>query len=105
MHKSVLLGWVAREPEIEFSEKRQEPVCKIGLGLSQGKGKDSKFVNVVFFGDAAEKWGDLLHKGYNIVVGGTEVFDAYLKDGEARPSITIYGEWVQILPRFERRDA
>lgn len=105
MHKSMLIGWVSRDPEFDFDDRRQEPFLKFGLGLNQGKDKPPKFVTVQAYGDLAERFGEILHKGYNVVVGGNESFSAYLKNGEAVPSITIFADYITTLPSFKRRDS
>lgn len=86
MNKVILMGRLARDPEIRYTDQ-QLAIGRYSLAVprrvQQGQEPAADFVNVVSFGKAAEFAEKYLHKGTKVLVTGRLQTGSYTnKDGQ-----------------------
>ena len=76
MNKVMLLGRMARDPEVRFTQSAEPmAVCRFAIAVDRPVRRDSNernvdFINCVCFGRRAETIGQYFHKGNRIAVAG-----------------------------------
>lgn len=86
MNKVILMGRLARDPEIRYTDQ-QLAIGRYSLAVprrvQQGQEPATDFVNVVSFGKAAEFAEKYLHKGTKVLITGRMQTGSYTnKDGQ-----------------------
>ena len=76
MNKVILLGRMARDPEVRFTQSAEPmAVCRFAIAVDRPVRRDSgernvDFINCVCFGRRGENIGQFFHKGNRIAVTG-----------------------------------
>lgn len=76
MNKVILLGRMARDPEVRFTQSAEPmAVCRFAIAVDRPVRRDSNernvdFINCVCFGRRGENIGQFFHKGNRIAVTG-----------------------------------
>lgn len=109
LNKILIAGNCTRDPEVRYMQSGTA-MARIGLASSRyyrdpkdpsGEWKeDTCFVNVVVWGQLAERMGDQLKKGTAILVEGRLQSRSWeTDDGQKRSTIEINADRVQVLER------
>ena len=109
LNKILIAGNCTRDPEVRYMQSGTA-MTRIGLASSRyyrdpnaaaGEWKeDTCFVNVVTWGQLAERMGDQLKKGTAILVEGRLQSRSWeTEDGQKRSTIEINADRVQVLER------
>jgi single-strand DNA-binding protein len=109
LNKILIAGNCTRDPEVRYMQSGTA-MCRIGLASSRyyrdpkdsaGEWKeDTCFVNVVVWGQLAERMGDQLKKGTAVLVEGRLQSRSWeADDGTKRSAIEINADRVQVLER------
>ncbi len=76
MNKVILLGRMARDPEVRYTQSAEPmAVCRFAIAVDRPFRRDSNernvdFINCVCFGRRGENIGQYFHKGNRIAVSG-----------------------------------
>lgn len=91
INKVVLIGRLAKDPELRYAQGNGTAVCKFTLAVARPFKKDeTDFINCVSFGKAAETINQYMTKGRQLAVTGsirTGSYDA--QDGTKRYTTDI----------------
>ena len=87
MNNITITGNLTRDPELRFTSGGNA-VCVFGLASSQGKDRDSMFVDVEIWKEPAENVAEL-KKGDRVVVTGILKQDWWEQNGEKRNKFKI----------------
>jgi len=107
-----LVGRLTRDPEVRFTGKGQA-VCSFDLAVNRrykdtaGTWQDdTSFIPVVVWGDAANRCGERLKKGFPAhVEGRLKSRNWETKDGQKRTSIEVIARRVQFLSKVTATDS
>lgn len=105
-----IVGRIVKDPEANTKGDSTTQFAKFTVATSKGRKIDgewkneSLFVNVVIFGRAAEYVLEHRRKGDTVLVEGEPDITAYLKDGAARPSVSLKANRVVLLRDGNARD-
>ena len=90
MNSVILVGRIAKNPELNYTPNTQTAVCRFTLAVDRPKrkGEESKadFLRVVVFGKQAESCDRYLEKGRQVAVRGSIQTDSY----KNREGVTVY---------------
>ncbi len=97
MNKVILLGRMAREPEVRFTQGNEPTaVCRFSVAVERpysSKHATADFINCVCFGKRGENIGQYFHKGNRIAVTGRlQVSFWQDKNGQKRSSTDVIVE-------------
>ena len=101
MNKVILLGRMAREPEVRFTQGNESTaVCRFSVAVERpysSKRKDgdatADFINCVCFGKRGESIGQYFHKGNRIAITGRlQVSNWQDNNGQKRYSTDVIVE-------------
>ena len=109
LNKILIAGNCTRDPDVRYTQSGAA-LTRFGLASTRyfrdpkstsGEWKEETcFVNVVTWGQLAERLGDTLKKGTAVLVEGRLTSNSWeSEDGQKRTSIEIRGDFVQILDR------
>ena len=101
MNKVILLGRMAREPEVRFTQGNEPTaVCRFSVAVERPYSSKRKegdatadFINCVCFGKRGENIGQYFHKGNRIAITGRlQVSNWQDKNGQKRSSTDVIVE-------------
>ena len=101
MNKVILLGLMARDPEVRFTQGNEPTaVCRFSVAVERpfsSKRKEgdatADFINCVCFGKRGENIGQYFHKGNRIAITGRlQVSNWQDKNGQKRSSTDVIVE-------------
>jgi single-strand DNA-binding protein len=102
-NRVILLGNLTRDPQLKFLPN-QTPVVEFGIATNRryttsgGEKKDEvTFVDVAFFGKAAEVISQWCQKGKALLVEGRLKYDSWEKDGQRRSKLSVIGDNFQFV--------
>jgi len=118
MNSVVLIGRLARDPEVSYTANTQTAVCHFTLAVSRprrnGEDQGADFLRVTVFGRQAENCGRYLAKGRQAAVHGRIETGSYKnREGVTVNTVDIIADNVEFLgggsgegrrDSFERRD-
>jgi len=88
VNKVILVGNLGRDPEVRFT-KDGKAVCDFPIAVTERKGQDAEWFNIVAWEKLAEVCGEYLKKGSQIYVEGRQKTESWEKDGEKKYKQTI----------------
>lgn len=83
VNKIILIGRLGREPEVKFT-KDGKAVCNFSLAVTDRKGQEAEWFNIVAWEKLAELCGEYLNKGSQIYVEGRQKTETWDNDGEKK---------------------
>jgi len=109
LNKILIAGNCTRDPDVRYTQSGAA-LTRFGIASTRyfrdpkstsGEWKEETcFVNVVTWGQLAERLGDTLKKGVAVLVEGRLTSNSWeTEDGQKRTSIEIRGDAVQVLDR------
>lgn len=107
LNRILIAGNCTRDAEIRYTQSGVA-LTRFGIASNRryqdkksGEWKDDPcFVNVVTWGQLAERLGDQLKKGTAVLVEGRLTSNSWeTEDGQKRTTIEIHGDSVQVLDR------
>src|SRR5262245_6735199 len=99
------IGNAGRDPELRATGSGKS-VCNFSLGVTERKGADTTWVNVVCFDKLAEVVQQYVTKGKQVYVAGRLQIRKYTsKDGQERTATEVVASTVQFLGGVRDRDA
>ena len=88
VNKIVLIGNLGRDPETR-SLDGGKTVCNFSLAVTERKGQDAEWFNIVAWEKLADICQEYLHKGSQVYVEGRQKTESWGKDGEKKYKQTI----------------
>lgn len=105
MHKVMLIGNLARDPELKEVGSKQSSVCKFSLAvnrLADGQ-KVADFYNVSVWGKLAENCMKYVKKGSKVAVIGDITIRTYdSNDGSKKVSVDVNASEVEFLSKSQQ---
>lgn len=109
LNKVLIAGNCTRDPDVRYTQSGAA-LTRFGIAStryfrdpkssSQEWKEETCFVNVVTWGQLAERLGDTLKKGTAVLVEGRLTSNSWeTEDGQKRTAIEIRGDAVQVLER------
>ena len=90
MNNVILIGRLAKNPELNYTPNTQTAVCRFTIAVDRPKRKNEEskadFLRVVVFGKQAESCDRYLEKGRQVAVRGSIQTDSY----KNREGVTVY---------------
>ena len=90
MNSVILVGRIAKNPELNYTPNTQTAVCKFTLAVDRPKRRDEEskadFLRIVVFGRQAESCDKYLEKGRQVAIRGSIQTDSY----KNREGVTVY---------------
>ena len=99
MNSVVLIGRLARDPELNYSPSTQIPICKFTLAVDRnGKDKGADFIQVTVFDRQAETCNKYLSKGRQAAVHGRIQTGSYKnRDGNTVYTTDVVADRVEFI--------
>ena len=99
MNSVVLIGRLARDPELNYSPSTQIPICKFTLAVDRnGKDKGADFIQVTVFDRQAETCNKYLSKGRQAAVHGRIQTGSYTnRDGQKVYTTDVIADRVEFI--------
>jgi single-strand DNA-binding protein len=88
VNKVILVGNLGRDPEMRFT-KDGKAVADFSIAVTERKGQDAEWFNIVAWEKLAEICGEYLKKGSQVYVEGRQKTESWEKDGEKKYKQTI----------------
>lgn len=88
VNKVILVGNLGRDPETRFT-KDGKAVCDFSIAVTERKGQDAEWFNIVAWEKLAEICGEYLKKGSQVYVEGRQKTESWDKDGVKQYKQTI----------------
>ena len=88
VNKIVLIGHLGRDPETRSLEGGKS-VTNFSLAVTERKGQDAEWFNIVAWEKLADICQEYLHKGSQVYVEGRQKTESWEKDGEKKYKQTI----------------
>lgn len=100
MNKLVLIGRLARETELRFTQAGLA-VANNAIAITEGFGdkKKSHFINFSVFGKQAETFAEWTVKGQQIAIDGRLTTSTYEKDGRKITQVSVVADFVEFIER------
>ena len=86
--KIILIGNLGRDPEIRFT-KDGKAIASFSLAVTERKGQDAEWFNIVAWEKLAEICGEYLKKGSQVYVEDRQKTESWDKDGVKQYKQTI----------------
>lgn len=86
--KIILIGNLGREVDMRFT-KDGKAVASFSLAVTERKGQDAEWFNIVAWEKLAEVCAEYLKKGSQVYVEGRQKTESWEKDGEKKYKQTI----------------
>ncbi|MCT4595236.1 MAG: single-stranded DNA-binding protein [Anaeromicrobium sp.] len=107
MNSVVLVGNLARDPELRFTAGSGKAVATFSLAVNRPFAKEGQqsadFLRIVVFGKSAENCANYLSKGSKVAIQGRIQTGSYeTSTGERRYTTDIVAERVEFLNRANR---
>ena len=98
MNQVVLIGRLANEPELSYTQQNQTAVCRFTLAVNRMKKDDgADFIRITVWGKLAENCDRYLSKGRQAAVHGRIQTGSYEKDGQKHYTTDIVASSVEFL--------
>lgn len=102
MNKVILIGRLAKDPELIYAAGSQKAVCRMVLAVDRyvkkGEEKKADFFDVKAFGESAERHHDYLFKGSQVGIDGVLRKTSYTnKDGQKIYNVEVWADKVEYL--------
>lgn len=128
MNKVILIGNLARDPELSYTQGNQTAVCKFTVAVNKprrnGEDQGADFIRITVWGTQAENCKRYLSKGRKVAVSGRIVTGSYkdrngqtvyttdvtadnvefLSAQESRPQETSQRQWSDLPDSFSQAD-
>ena len=108
VNKVILVGNLGRDCETRFT-KDGKAVCSFSLAVTERKGQDAEWFNIVAWEKLAEICQQYLKKGSQVYVEGRQKTESWEKDGETKykqtiiiHNMTMLGQAGESKPQEER---
>ena len=88
VNKIILVGNLGRDPETRFT-KDGKAVTDFSMAVTERKGQDAEWFNIVAWEKLAEICGEYLKKGSQVYIEGRQKTESWEKDGEKKYKQTI----------------
>ena len=88
MCKIILVGNLGRDPEVRLT-KDGKAVADFSLAVTERKGQNTEWFNIVAWEKLAEVCDEYLKKGSQVYVEGRQKTESWEKDGEKKYKQTI----------------
>lgn len=88
VNKVILIGRLGRDPEVRFT-KDGKAVADFSIAVTERKGQDAEWFNIVAWEKLAEICQEYLKKGSQVYVEGRQKTESWEKDGEKKYKQTI----------------
>lgn len=100
MNKTVLMGRLAREPEVRYTQSGMA-IARVVLAVDryQKEQKTADFIPCVMFGKTAEMVGNSCQKGHRLLVEGSIKTGSYEKDGAKVYTTEVYVDRMEFIER------
>ena len=100
LNQVVLIGRLARDPELKYTPNKGVAVCKFALAvdrMTQGDGQSADFIDIIVWDKLAELCAQYLSKGKLAAVSGRLQIRPYEKDGIKRRAAEVVADKVRFL--------
>ena len=98
MNQVVLIGRLANEPELSYTQQNQTAVCRFTLAVNRMKKDDgADFIRITVWGKLAENCDRYLSKGRQVGIAGRMQTGSYEKDGQKHYTTDIVASSVEFL--------
>lgn len=101
MNSVVLIGRLARDPELSYTPNTQTAACRITLAVDKprknGEDQGADFIRVTVWGAQAENCNKYLSKGRQVAVRGRISTGSYNKNGQTVYTTDVIAEQVEFL--------
>ena len=88
VNKIILIGRLGRDPEVKFT-KDGKAIASFSLAVTERKGQDAEWFNIVAWEKLGEVCGEYLKKGSQVYVEGRQKTESWEKDGEKKYKQTV----------------
>ncbi|MBS3994669.1 MAG: single-stranded DNA-binding protein [Alkaliphilus sp.] len=107
MNQVILIGRLARDPELRFTAGSGKAVATFTIAVDRGFGKDKEadFFRIVVWDKLGENCANYLAKGSLVAVQGRLQTNNYeTQSGEKRYSVEVVANVVQFLDKRNKND-
>lgn len=105
MNKVTLLGRLAQDPEIRYTNNGKA-VTNFTMAVDRGKDKGADFIPVVFWDKTAETIGNYVKKGQRLLIEGRLQVRSYENtNGEKRRVTEVVGNYMEFIEKAEKTNS
>ena len=98
MNSVILIGRLARDPELSFTQNTNKAVCKFTIAVDRMKKEDgADFIRITVWGKQAENCDRFLKKGRQVAIMGRIQTGSYKKNDETIYTTDVVADRVQFL--------
>ena len=98
MNAVILIGRLARDPELSFTPNTNKAVCKFTIAVDRMKKEDgADFIRITVWGKQAENCDRFLRKGRQVAVMGRIQTGSYKKNDETVYTTDVVADRVEFL--------
>lgn len=98
MNSVILIGRLARDPELSFTPNTQKAVCRFTIAVDRMKKEDgADFIRITVWGKQAETCDRYLRKGRQCAVMGRIQTGSYKKNDETIYTTDVVADRVEFL--------
>ena len=98
MNAVILIGRLARDPELSFTPNTNKAVCKFTIAVDRMKKEDgADFIRITVWGKQAENCDRFLRKGRQVAVMGRIQTGSYKKNDETIYTTDVVADRVEFL--------
>lgn len=103
MNSVILIGRLARDPELSFTPNTNKAVCKFTIAVDRMKKEDgADFIRITVWGKQAETCDRYLSKGRQVAVMGRIQTGSYKKNDETIYTTDVVADRVEFLGSQEK---
>ncbi len=88
VNKIIIVGNLGRDPEIKYT-KDGKAVCNFSVAVTERKGQDAEWFNIVAWEKLAEICGEYLNKGSQVYIEGRQKTESWEHEGEKKYKQTV----------------
>jgi single-strand DNA-binding protein len=96
VNKIIIVGNLGRDVDLKYT-KEGKTVCNFSVGVTERKGQDTEWFNIVAWEKLAEICAEYLKKGSQVYIDGRQKTDSWEHEGEKKYKQTVVANNMTML--------